>query len=204
MKKLLLTAITVGGIVAYLHGQGTINFGNIENKSLDSAATSNGLVWTNDGKGGIGLWDGMNYNLSAAIYGGPSSDSLTPISTVREDQLAGDYTGYEAGKFWVTFYGPRTLTVPGITPGGTAWIKLELWWSAGGPVSPTYDAAKTDGHSFFGEALFQNPTGNPLPPPTPPTTLTGMPAIVLMVPEPSMFALAGLGLAGLFIFRRRK
>jgi hypothetical protein len=31
-----------------------------------------------------------------------------------------------------------------------------------------------------------------------------MPALIIPVPEPSTFALAGLGLAGLVIFRRRK
>ena len=207
MKKLLIIVTAAMAFASYAYAQGTIVLINAENTSADINATANGLVWTNDGKGGIGLWRGDLYNLSLQILGGPSTDSLTPLRLIREDvvEAAGDYTGLDVGKFVGTWNEVAVLTVPGISPGGTAWIHLKLWWSAGGPVSPTYDAAKTDGHSFFGEALFQNPTGNPLAsPPGLPLTLTGMPAIVLMVPEPSMFALAGLGLAGLLIFRRRK
>jgi len=54
---------------------------------------------------------------------------------------------------------------------------------------------------------FQNGTGNPgAIPPTNPSTLSGWagPITLVAVPEPSTFALAGLGLAGLLIFRRRK
>ncbi len=207
MKKLFVTLMLVFGIASYVYSQGTIELLNRDNTSLDSRATSNGLVWTNDGKGGIGLWDGYNYNLSLEILGGPSTDSLTPLAFFREDLVAqaGDYTGMDVGKFVGTWNEVKILTVPGITPGGTAWIHLKLWWSAGGPVSPTYEHAKTSGTSFFGEAIFQNPTGNPVAiPPGLPESLTGMPAIVMLIPEPGAFALAGLGLAGLLIFRRRK
>jgi len=55
---------------------------------------------------------------------------------------------------------------------------------------------------------FQNGTGNPngVPTPTPPSTLTGWagPITLVPVPEPSTFALAGLGAAALLLFRRRK
>lgn len=206
MKKLLIiSAATMVAMTASVFGQGTVIFGNSLNTSLDSTATSNGLVWTNDGKGGIGLWDGWNYNLSATLSGGPSTDSLTPLATYLEQNMVGDYTGFGSGQFMCTFNVQRVVTVPGIPAGGTAWLKLELWWSAGGPYYPTYEAAKLGGTAFFGEAIWQQDTANPVgPPPEPPGTLTGMPAIVMMVPEPSMFALAGLGLAGLLIFRRRK
>lgn len=53
---------------------------------------------------------------------------------------------------------------------------------------------------------FQNATGNPAAqPPTNPATLDGWAApVTLVVPEPSTFALAGLGAAALLLFRRRK
>jgi len=204
MKKLLIAITLAAGLSTCVYGQGTIILDNSLNTSLDSAATSNGLIWTNDGKGGIGLWDGSQYNLSVTALAGPSSDSLSPLITVLESDPR--YTGWAPGQILVTWVENLTLTIPGIAPGGSAWLNLKLWWSAGGPIAPTYEAAKASGTSFFGEALWLVPsTGNPVVvPPTLPADLRSMPAIVLMVPEPSMFALAGLGLAGLLIFRRRK
>jgi len=63
--------------------------------------------------------------------------------------------------------------------------------------------------ALAGQTLhFQNGTGNPngVPTPTPPATLDGWtgPITLNPVPEPSTFALAGLGAAALLLFRRRK
>lgn len=54
---------------------------------------------------------------------------------------------------------------------------------------------------------FQNSTGNPgATPPGLPSDLTGWSSPVLLspIPEPSTIALAGLGIASLLLFRRRK
>lgn len=205
MKKLTLL-IGIVGVAANAVGQGTVILDNAANTSMDSAATSNGLVWLYTGH----LWDGSVNNISVWAVAGPTTDSLSPLLGMPNPILESDprYTGLEPGKFIVTWAENLTLTITGISAGGPAWMKLQLWWSNGGPVYPTYEACFVPGSvALVGEALFRIPaTGNPISePPTTPVSLDAMPAIVLSpVPEPGVFALAGLGLASLLIFRRRK
>jgi len=83
-------------------------------------------------------------------------------------------------------------TGPATPAGSPAWFYVS--WSEGGYLARTF--------------RFQNATGNPngVPVPTPPATLDGWtsPAVLITTPEPSIFALAGLGVATWLIFRRRK
>jgi len=200
MKKLLFTTVLAAGLAVSVHGQGTIIIGNKNNDSVSTAATANGQVWTNN-LGNIGLFDGYNLNLGITVLYGATSSSLSPLCTYLES----DVTGYDVGKFIGTYASPATWSLSGVSGGATAWIDLQLWASAGGGPYTTFAAAKASGVALWGEALFQNPTGNPgASPPTVPEMLTGMPAVLLVVPEPATFALAGLGLASLLIFRRRK
>jgi hypothetical protein len=68
----------------------------------------------------------------------------------------------------------------------------------------SYATAVTKGTATYNQRLADPSVS---PPPTTPS-LVDMPSIVLSgaapVPEPSTFALAGLGAAALLIFRRRK
>ena len=87
---------------------------------------------------------------------------------------------------------PNTATTP--SGGGTMWFEVVATGDIGGTP-------------YIGSTgPFQNATANPAgdPPPTPPN-LTGWdaPIILTVVPEPTTFALAGLGAAALLIFRRR-
>jgi hypothetical protein len=74
----------------------------------------------------------------------------------------------------------------------------------------TYDLAFASGTSMLGiSPMFTTATGNPgsTPPGTPiglKNTFTGLVLAPGVIPEPSTFALAGLGAAALLIFRRRK
>jgi hypothetical protein len=86
-----------------------------------------------------------------------------------------------------------TLTVPG-TAAGTYTLSVVAW--SGGS---TY--ANASGYTGA-SSLFQI---NLVTSPTPANNIAGLqPFTVAPVPEPSTFALAGLGLASLLIFRRRK
>ena len=82
------------------------------------------------------------------------------------------------------------VTIPGYA-GGTADITLT-------PIFGTTRLAPGNGALTFPESLAISPT--------PPAFFSGLPANgswVAIVPEPSTFALAGLGAAALLIFRRR-
>jgi len=106
-----------------------------------------------------------------------------------------------------TLIGNNTVTVNGwitaatiATTGSATPAGSSGWFYVAG--------ATTDGLRIGQTPNFQNGTGNPngVPTPTPPSSLTGWagPITLAPVPEPSMFALAGLGAAALLIFRRRK
>src|ERR1035437_5325172 len=132
MKKLLLTTALAAGLAGTVYGQGVI-LANNQNTSLNSAATSSGLVWTNN-NGHVGLFDGVNYNLGLTILGGPNTNSLTPITTYLPTGIS--YTGSDAGKFLpIAFVQGNELLVPGVAGGALAWIEIQAWvWevAAGG------------------------------------------------------------------------
>lgn len=182
MKKTLLTlSCLVVGVVAY--GQGTVNFANI------AGAAVNAPIFQNDGTTRLA---GAQYQVQ--LLAGPTADSLTAIATAPFQTGAG--AGYFVG---------GTQVIPGVVGGGTAWIQILVWDTSAGA---TYAAALASGlDNVYGfSSVFSVVTGNPsAEPPGTPALLTGLQSFSLVVvPEPSTFALAGLGLAGLLLFRRRK
>lgn len=94
------------------------------------------------------------------------------------------------------------IDMPGVSPAGsTEAMALVVWTGSGSSFGSS--------SSLSGVITFMNPTADytAVPHPTPPS-LTGWGAygqdLILVVPEPNTFALAGLGATALLIFRRRK
>jgi hypothetical protein len=86
------------------------------------------------------------------------------------------------------------VSIPGALTSG--FFRIEIWLGA-----PNFASASIKAWT----PVFSNPLGNPLAqPPGTPTDFTAMPALVIPMPEPGTFALAGLGAAALLIFRPRK
>lgn len=181
MKKLLtLVALAVG--VSGALAQGTINFANF--------ATGVNAPVTNAAGQRITLSSGTyladlywSANLSA------TADQLTAAGFNQVfSTLALSGGGYFLGS---------TKTITGGQ--GTLLCQVRVWNTQGG-LYPTWSDALERGSSI----LFQI---NAVTPPTPanPMTALGNNGIQLtLVPEPSSFAIAGLGMASLLIFRRRK
>jgi hypothetical protein len=125
---------------------------------------------------------GVTYSLLTAGQSGSSAYPTPFAFGLGNDGDAANFAGY--------FFG-NGVTIPGYSSGPVSFI-VEAFHGA------NYAAADWKGQS----AVFTMPsiaTGT-----TPPSDFAGLTAFVVTVPEPSIFALAGLGAAGLMAFRRKK
>lgn len=196
MKLKTVSVLIAAGISASAFGQSVI----LQNIGTGAGGT-NGAVFMSDG---VTKFDGINNNLGVTISGGPNAGSLQPVGlgTYKANNDPKGYTGSDIGTFQLGAAG-SAIPIPGVAAGGVATIQLQMWFDGSTPAGlySSYALASSGG-GFVGNALFQQNTGNP--PLTPPGPMNGMPNITLaVVPEPSTLALAGLGLASLFLYRRR-
>ena len=103
-----------------------------------------------------------------------------------------------AGRIANTVIDIPTNSVP---YGGAATFQIWAWQSS----FATYALAASGGGWVAKSVLFNANTSPNIQPPPTPTSLAGLyPGFTQIVPEPSTFALAGLGFAALLLFRRRK
>ncbi|MDR3434490.1 MAG: PEP-CTERM sorting domain-containing protein [Rouxiella aceris] len=211
MKQLLITALAVTAAAVTSYGQGTIfinnlnntgvyngNGGTVANPVFSSLVTQNGLIFTTDSteayqfSGGSGL---IADDFSWALYGGASANSLTLITSETGSQIAGDNSNVNYGDFTE---GGDTFSVAGTTASSTVYLELYVWE---GNTYSTYAAALAGGDYTGVSGVFTNPSGGGA---AQPFALTGMPDVLVTVPEPTSMALAALGGASLLLFRRKK
>jgi len=212
MKKLVLTVTASLACVAAF-AQGKVTFGNDsqhyyvlgQTLSADSAlggGTTNTAGNTSSGTTGAipvsPLPSGVN--LLAALYGGTSSGSLTLQTSFVLTGANYLSAGRQANK-------AVTLTFAG---GSQAFFDVVVM-DAAQPFASLAQAQASSALSYFGESGLFTATPGTL---TGPSLLPGGPSsstwananlvVNAPVPEPSTLALAGLGMAALTIFRRRK
>jgi len=182
MKKTLTTLVCLlAGVAAF--AQGTVNFANLVGTTLNQP------IFHNDGTTRLASGTFM-----AQLLGGSSAANLAPIGTTAF--LSGGGAGYFLG---------GTQVIPGVLEGGVAFIQIRAWDTTKGA---TYALAFASGagDAWGASGVFSVTTGAPTAnPPTTPATLVGLTSFNLNpIPEPTTFALAGLGAAALLLFRRRK
>jgi len=201
MKKTLLTLALVATTVAAF-AQGRVTFVNDSSHlfvlgntlGADAAIGGGGASGTNGAIAGV-LPSGVT--LIAGLYAGTSSTSMTLQSSTTLLTGAGLL---EQGRM------SSKVTAMATVPGGVPqWFQIAIWDSA----VPSWNLSQT----YYGlSPLFQaTPSTSAI---SAPSIMPGSPAnstlaaqlniVVNAVPEPSSFALAGMGLASLLIFRRRK
>jgi len=205
MKKLLLTSAASVGLALGAFAQGSILVDNAASINYGVAMNSAGNYYA--GTLTLQVWE-RNGASDAAV-------------NLGNGQAGGNLAGYAAlnadGFTLMHSYGGVTM-VSGVSDGTFSLGELDM---AG--VSPAASAADIAlvvftgssygvGGSFDGVINFLTPTANYLASPKPtaprPTGWNAFGNDLIMsqvaVPEPTTFALAGLGAAALLIFRRRK
>jgi len=203
MKKTILTTLATMGLALGGFAQGSLI---LDNNQAAHGITMTGGFYT--GPAGVQVWylNGSSYNLNS--INGLSANPSGAYARLSADgfTLATTFTGASIG---VGGFSLGNLQIPGVTPAGsTATLAIAAWQGAGSAFGATSS----------GVLAFYQPTVDytAQPPPVPPD-LTGALSgaatpggfnttdlILVPIPEPSSFALAGLGAAALFILRRRR
>jgi hypothetical protein len=209
MKKLLLTSAATFLTVA-VFGQGQINFNNAatiagwnpaadRNVKFDATAASVNAAYVAGLNVSSNLAGTDLGSLRAALYYAASTvtDLSQFIAASGASSSFKTSTSATAGSW---FGGTRTLDN---LANGVVGNLVVFVWDTTKAANPLLAAAQTGlyGHS----AIFQyaSPTSStPAPAEFLPNNLAGF--TIGIVPEPSTFALAGLGALALMVFRRRK
>lgn len=215
MKKLVLTACALTFAVS-VFAQGTVVFNNRVSGSIvapifgPNPANPAQALSGNDAAGfppgtanytGFPKLDGSRYR--AELWAGPAG-TTDPNALVAATgySSAGFRTGAAAG-YWTT--STDAAVIPGVGEGAIATLQVRVWDTTTGT---SYANATSKGSS----SLFASaPLGGVSAPPNLGFTVAGnyvglqsFNITGAAIPEPSSFALAGLGAAALLIFRRRK
>jgi hypothetical protein len=217
MKKLVLAGCVFTCAVS-VFAQGTIVFNNRVTGSIVSPVygvdqANPGLVQSgNTASGfpaGTTVYGGallLGTGFTAQLWGLKTTgttiqpaDSLQPASGYG---MAGFRTTTAGAGFWTGSTDPATIN--GTAVGDVATLQVRAWDNQSGAIT-TWAAALAAGTALGSSALFNSqPLGGGAV--TPPN-LVGLVSFNLtggVIPEPSTFALAGLGAVALLIFRRRK
>jgi len=212
MKKTLLIVSLMAGATSAVFGQGAIAWGNQAGGRFpiygpDPSNPSASLT----GQSSVGNPTG------STVYGGPllqgtgftfdvwaGTTAQTEGSLVLIDETT--FRTATANVLPAGLVNGGTTTVPGVTAGQTAHYEIRVWDNKGGTLT-TWAAALLGGTAMGESAILTSaPLGGSLtdgtPVSNPSTTFTSF--NISAVPEPTTFALAGLGAAALLIFRRRK
>ena len=217
MKKLIVAALLCGATISSF-GQGTVNFSNLST-ALSSPPErlirfgNAAFPWPAPGTPAStnlspGLVAQLFYGASTA-----SASSLVAVSSAPGGLRAS--TSASVG----TWFGNGSRTLTGFNPGDTLNLQVRVWdITYGTDYNTVVNGIAADpifrqtylgpiGNWIGASAVFQYtiPT-NPTPAPWEfnMNNFVGFTLDMWIIPEPSVFALAGLSVAALLLFRRRK
>lgn len=192
MKKVIGVALLGVALSTQVYAQGQLVWGNIWRWATVTVATS-GILNPNT----PGAYVGGDYTVG--LYWAPLPDQpesaltlYTPSLTVFYGTTGGDPMVDGAGLF-----GPIDLILPS---GSVITAQARVWYNPGGNTYSSYEAAAAAGVNVGKSRVVNHTlaTGINLP-----IELDIVPFTVQVIPEPGVYVLGGLALAGLWVFRRR-
>jgi len=197
MKKTLLMLTVVVASALTMYGQGRVSFNNSGSGNVLTVTTNPAEAHAGQGAAGSLLTTTYSVQLLWAPAGSYANTDAFLAA------LMGSGPAVTVGLFGDgLFAGGATPSPTGTSMPVQAYtMAARAWWSNGGQFA-TFDASRLAGNNTGWSPFFNmTPTASPTPAPT---TLAMQSFSVNAVPEPSTFALAGLGAAALLLFRRRK
>ena len=196
MKRVIALLMVVGFSASAL-GQGQLIFNHWGTNPGDG---SNAIL----GVDGSPLF-GTEY--SGQMYAGPEGGALNPVTEISGSTALAVFPMYLAGRAGYLNTSANTVVIPGVEPGNAADIQLRVWENAGGSLT---DWSAADGVTLqSGMSDVTSTSPNTLGGITPggPQAPVNMPNVgsfqLQAIPEPTTWALLGIGALAMF-FRRRK
>lgn len=189
MKRTLVT-LAIVGIAAGAFAQGQVVFKNL------FSATPAPLIYLPDSTTKVPVNAGATAQAYAVdLYYGAAGvvnpNSLTSLGIMTY------FSTTSAGYFSRT----QVATIPGIPGDSTATLQIRAWETKG--IYNTYAAALAGATGAVGEGNLVQVVLKEAP--NTPLNMVGIqPMILHPVPEPTVAAIAGLGLASMLILRRKK
>ena len=167
-----------------------------DNSDPNPDATSDGLYFVDVGGGPVPV-DASQPSMAAfqrlniELFGGPDLDSLSPVAALTD----GTFKYADVPGIFYDEFG-REWNVPGVPYLWYGYLEQRVWTG----TAASYADALASGTAYVASSTWYQLAGQTA---APAFTFYGMPATIFTIPEPSSFALLGLGALALFIRRNR-
>lgn len=199
MKKILVTLTAVAVSALTMYGQGRVLFNNyVSGNAITVGADNMGAIG-----GAAGANVGANYSIQVLWSAGTFADMGAFLASGPQSSTPVAFfgaTGGSPGTDGAGLFDGGTVALNGAA--GTYTMLARGWYNGG--VNSTYAAALA-ANANAGESALFTIAATAAPTPAPNTTFAAFTVGTTgIIPEPSTFVLAGLGIASLLLFRRRK
>jgi hypothetical protein len=203
-RKLIVSVLTIAASVALVsksQAQGSLVFENTDFGTLNAPVTF-GMTANSHGVNGVaGVAVGSEFKADL-LYSLDGGVTYTALTAANASPVGGAYPTPFFGTDGDTangagYFGSPGITIPGYSSGAISFIVRAF--------HGTDYATAAAANDWVGQsAAFSVPSIATGQSPAAPFPGGSLQAFVVTVPEPSIFALAGIGAAGLMAFRRKK